>query len=653
MAIRAQLRRVRTSGWWKPRIAAYLVRNAPARRDRSDLPTDDESLRGVAAWLARAQDATGDGGIAGRYRLAGGWTSSYPETTGYTIPTLLTLATVLEDDQFRERAERCVDFLLSVQLECGGFPGLEIADNRTRPSPFNTAQILHGLECWYRATGVAHVLDPIRRAAGWMCDVQDADGCWRKHWYRELACSYSAHAACWLADAGDTLGERRFLDAAERNLHWVLAQYHPRTGWFDRTGFSDEDHHRRRAHTHTIAYTLDGVDRLSQRFDVAEGIAAVQTAAEQLLLRLERSRTLAGVLNHEWRAESDYVCLTGNAQIALIWLRLARFTADLRYANAAFKAIDQVKRSQLLQHPDPGIRGGIPGSSPVGGAYIQYALPNWAAKFFADALCAKRRCLNQWLDTVPSAVDHQPDARSQMIVSTGPTAQRVVVYTTRISPTFARLAARWIERRFSPALVVIETGPSSAARRWASSLRRRDDDAERICRWHGWRAVCATSVNAPAAIAAVGRVAPDLAVAAGSGILRESILSVPTIGTLGAHMGLLPQRRGMNVAEWSLLLGQPVGCSVFWIDKGIDTGPIVATSTVDAGECETVAQLRERVNDAQLTLLDDLLREMVEHGRAPVPAKQLPEEGRQYFRMHQDLLQAVQKRLEHNRQIRT
>lgn len=652
MAIRAQLRRVRTSGWWKPRIAAYLVRNAPARRDRSDLPTDDESLRGVAAWLARAQDATGDGGIAGRYRLAGGWTSSYPETTGYTIPTLLTLATVLEDDQFRERAERCVDFLLSVQLECGGFPGLEIADNRTRPSPFNTAQILHGLECWYRATGVAHVLDPIRRAAAWMCDVQDADGCWRKHWYRELACSYSAHAACWLADAGDTLGERRFLDAAERNLHWVLAQHYPRTGWFDHTGFSDEDHHRRRAHTHTIAYTLDGVDRLSRRFDVAEGIAAVQTAAEQLLLRLERSRTLAGVLNHEWRAESDYVCLTGNAQIALIWLRLARFTADLRYANAAFKAIDQVKRSQLLQHPDPGIRGGIPGSSPVGGAYIQYALPNWAAKFFADALCAKRRCLNQWLDAVPSAVDHQPDARSQMIVSTGPTAQRVVVYTTRISPTFARLAARWIERRFSPALVVIETGPSSAARRWASSLRRRDDDAARICRLRGWRAIRATSVNAPAAIAAVGRVAPDLAVAAGSGILRESILSVPTIGTLGAHMGLLPQLRGMNVAEWSVLLGQPVGCSVFWIDNGIDTGPIVATSTLDTGECETVARLRERVNDAQLALLDDVMREIVEHGRAPAPANQLPQEGRQYFRMHPDLLQIVQKLLQQNRQIR-
>jgi len=268
------------------------------------------------------------------------------------------------------------------------------------------------------------------------------------------------------------------------------------------------------------------------------------------------------------------------------------------------------------------------------------------------ACCAKRRFLNEWIDAVPSAVNHQPDARSQTIVSTGPTTPPVVVYTTRISPTFARLAARWIERRFSPALVVIETGASSLARRWASSLRRRDDDAERICRLHGWRAVRATSVNAASAIEAVGRVVPDLAVAAGSGILRESILSVPTIGTLGAHMGLLPQLRGMNVAEWSLLLGQPVGCSVFWIDKGIDTGPVVATAAVDIAGCETVARVRERVNDAQIALLDDVLREIVEHRRAPAPAKQLLEDGRQYFRMHADLLQVVEKRLTQNRQVR-
>ena len=643
MPVRAFLRRVGASGWWKPATAAYLLNQSRAQHTADDLPSDDTSLRAAAAWLGRAQDATADGGISGRYRLAGGWTSSYPETTGYAIPTLLTLAAVLNDDSYRGRAHRGVDFLLSVQLECGGFPGLEIADNRTKPSPFNTAQIIHGLHEWYRATGDIRVLDSIRRAATWLCDVQDDDGPWRKHWYRGLACAYSSHAACWLADAGDTLGERRFLDAAERNLRWVLAQHDPKTGWFDRSGFSEEDHRLRRAHTHTIAYTLDGVLRLSERFGAEQGLAAVRTAGERLLLQSERSGTLAGVLNHEWRPQCRYVCLTGNAQIASVWLRLARSTRDLRYANAAFKGLDEVKRAQHLHHPDPGVRGGIPGSAPIGGEYIQYALPNWAAKFFIDALCAKRACLTDWID----------DARRPRVHGTLPFAVRsaaaqsreltVVVFTTRISPTFAALAARWNDRRFSPALVVIETAGSTRARRWASATRRRSDDTARICRSHRWRHVSVPSAND--AVSAVQSIKPDLAVTAGAGILRAPILSVPRFGTLNAHMGLLPAYRGMNVAEWSALNGDPIGCSVFLLDEGIDTGPVVVTRVVNATGCPTIAELRARVNAAQIDLLDDTLRDIIEKGLTPASSVQAIADGRQYFRMHSDLQRITERAL--------
>ena len=38
---------------------------------------------------------------------------------------------MLGDDSYRERANRCVEFLLSIQLPSGAFPALEIADNRT------------------------------------------------------------------------------------------------------------------------------------------------------------------------------------------------------------------------------------------------------------------------------------------------------------------------------------------------------------------------------------------------------------------------------------------------------------------------------------------------------------------------------------------
>jgi hypothetical protein len=109
---------------WKRSHAALALRFWHARERR--LFDDDVHLTAAAAWLARAQDSTNDGGFAGRYSLKTGWTSSYPETTGYLVPTLLSLRTALNDDSWRDRAKRAIQFLLKVQLPSGAFPGMEI-----------------------------------------------------------------------------------------------------------------------------------------------------------------------------------------------------------------------------------------------------------------------------------------------------------------------------------------------------------------------------------------------------------------------------------------------------------------------------------------------------------------------------------------------
>jgi folate-dependent phosphoribosylglycinamide formyltransferase PurN len=646
MGLGARLRRVRSAGWWKPAAAKYLIQ-AALPQAAENLPSDDLSLRAAAAWLARAQDATTDGGIAGRYRLAGGWSSSYPETTGYAIPTLLTLGDVLSDDQFRERANRSVAFLLSVQLPSGAFPALEVADNRTQPSPFNSAQIAHGLHRWFQATGDRRVLDPMMTAARWIRDTQDADGAWRRHSYLGLACTYSAHAACWLGEIATEFDESSLRACAARNLAWVLQQRDAQTGWFDLCGFSSEDHQARRAHTHTIAYTLAGVLRMSECLQVCEGYEAVHLAAERLLERLERSRTLAGVLDHQWQARASYVCLTGNAQLAVLWLRLAEMTGDLRFANVALKAIDEVKRAQPMASRSDGIRGGVPGSTPAGGDYIPFAFPNWAAKFLIDALCAKRAFINRGMNVAAAPAADDVKSAPPQIAAAGAAAcpRNVVVYTTRISPKFAQLATMWHARRFQPALVVIETGSASVPRQLAARVRRRPDDTVRICRRRRWRYVRVQTVNAPAAIAAVARAEPSLAVHAGAGILRQAVLAQPRLGTLGAHMGILPRYRGMNVAEWSALYKDAVGCSVFWMDEGIDTGPIIATHRVDVAGCRSIAELRARVDTMQLTELDATLRSIVEDGIVPSSREQRGEEGRQFFRMHRDLRSTLEERL--------
>ena len=115
--------------------------------------TDEDHLRAAPQWLAAAQDSQFDGGVAGRYQLGRGWISSYPETTGYIVPTFVSLNRALPQAGFRQRAERAVQSLLSVQLPEGGFPGLEIAYNRVTPSVFNTGQLLHGLTAWHREAG--------------------------------------------------------------------------------------------------------------------------------------------------------------------------------------------------------------------------------------------------------------------------------------------------------------------------------------------------------------------------------------------------------------------------------------------------------------------------------------------------------------------
>jgi hypothetical protein len=392
--LRSLFRTLRAAGAWKPGVARLLLAqliNGPRRR--SERYSEKDRLGGAVSWLERAQDVTGDGGFCGRYHLRTGWTSSYPETTGYIIPTLLRLADYYQDERFLARARQAVRFLLGIQLPSGAFPGGEIADNRTRPSPFNTAQIIHGLVHWHGFSGEAAALEAARRAGEWLLGMQDPDGAFRRGFYGDVAATYSAHLACWLAELGRHTGESRFLEAARKNVDWVLSRRDPQTGWIDGCGFWAEDHGRRKAVTHTIAYTLWGLLTSSEILGRKDGIEAVRQAATGIMSRLEQSRWLPGELDWRWDAAASYACLTGNCQIAILWLRLAVLDQDRRFFHAAEQAIGLVSRAQLLDHQDPNLRGGIPGSDPIWGAYISLALPNWAAKYYIDALLDKSEIL--------------------------------------------------------------------------------------------------------------------------------------------------------------------------------------------------------------------------------------------------------------------
>src|SRR5437588_11178042 len=124
---------------------------AEHRRDRLGLPIRDpgteRAIEEGIAWLCRAQDhsASQDGGVARDFSLVTGWSTSYPETTGFIVPTLLAYAKLRRDETMRQRAKRMLDWLVSIQFPDGGFQGGAIGCKPVVPVAFNTGMILPGL----------------------------------------------------------------------------------------------------------------------------------------------------------------------------------------------------------------------------------------------------------------------------------------------------------------------------------------------------------------------------------------------------------------------------------------------------------------------------------------------------------------------------
>lgn len=368
---------------------------AEREADLAGLPETDPGLeiciKEAVDWLCRAQDnsTSADGGVARDFSLLNGWNSSYPETTGYIIPTLITYARIANDDELLMRAKRMLDWLVSIQFPDGGFQGSVIGATPVVPVTFNTGQILLGL-----AAGAAEFGDkyrePMRRAADWLVETQDEDGCWRSHrspFAEPSDKAYETHVSWGLFEAARLEPGSGYARAALSNIGWALSLQND-NGWFRDCCLSDADNPL----THTIGYVLRGVIE-AFRFSGDERYldAAIKTA-DGLIGAVKADGELPGRLDENWTGTVDWSCLTGNVQIAACWLILFKHTGDIRYLDAAAAANKFVRRTLNVDGP-PETRGAVKGSFPVSGGYCTYEYPNWAAKFFIDSLLLEQDVL--------------------------------------------------------------------------------------------------------------------------------------------------------------------------------------------------------------------------------------------------------------------
>ncbi|MEM7501101.1 MAG: hypothetical protein AAF417_03625 [Pseudomonadota bacterium] len=369
--------------WWQlPKEAKQ-----EDRIDRAGLPEADPGIDACVQasidWLLNSQkmSTTTDGGSSRHFSLIDGWGSSYPETTGYIVPTLIDYAKRSQRSDVMESARKMADWLVSIQFEEGGFQG-GLVDALPRVQvTFNTGQILMGLSAAAAEWGEPYRAS-MNRAATWLVETQDSDGCWRKYPTPFAAPGekvYETHVAWGVFEAARVEGSEAYADAAFANVRWAMTHQRD-NGWMAECCLTDPDYPL----THTLGYCLRGLVEANRYRSDPEVLASAMKLAKGLQSAIHENGHLPGCLDSEWKGAVDWVCLTGSVQIAHSFLLLAQATGDDSLADAGFR-LNQFVRRTVRVDGEEGVRGGVKGSFPVSGGYGHFQYLNWAAKFMIDS----------------------------------------------------------------------------------------------------------------------------------------------------------------------------------------------------------------------------------------------------------------------------
>jgi rhamnogalacturonyl hydrolase YesR len=356
-----------------------------------------ERADAAVAWLLRAQDASADRGVSmGYYPLdpeawGRGWMPSYPETTGYIMQSLLAYAEQRGGrDDLVERAMEMARWEISIQMPDGAVMGGHLRPpEERRPAAFNTGMVLQGWTAAYRATGDAAVLEAARRAGDWLAADQGDDGHYRTHGAMVPDArikTYNSLCSWALYRLGEDTGDERYRKAAVRNIAATVGVQRP-SGWFAHNCLT----HPETPLLHTIGYTLQGVLEVGILSGEKRFIEAARRGAAPLLRRISRKGLIRGRFREDWTPAARWSCLTGNAQLAVVLYRLFEVTGDNAFLDAAHRLTNFLKALQRLDTGDSGIDGAIAGSFPIFGGYMTAAFPNWATKYYLDALLAQER----------------------------------------------------------------------------------------------------------------------------------------------------------------------------------------------------------------------------------------------------------------------
>jgi len=178
-----------------------------------------------------------------------------------------------------------------------------------------------------------------------------------------------------------------------------------------------------------------------------------------------------------------------------------------------------------------------------------------------------------------------------------------------------RVAAEAIAQTPGWTLAAVATLPPELAARHSDFV-----DLAPLAARYGAALLPVAQCNAPEFLETVQSVAADMVFVIGwSQICGPGFRSAAGGRVVGYHPAPLPRLRGRAVIPWTILLDEKItASSLFWIDDGIDSGPLLAQRFFHVVPDETAATLYAK----HMAALDAMLRELLPRlAQGPVPGE--------------------------------
>lgn len=306
---------------------------------------------------------------------------SYPEVTGYYIPTLMRWG-------FVELAVSYAEWLCMIQHSDGAW----YDTNGNNPYVFDTAQILKGLLAVRGRLDAADMA--IRKGCDWILSNIDESGRLttpsKDEWGEEGICTELIHLYCLspLLEAADVFGEEKYRSAAEKAADYYIENHGEEIQEFG-------------CLSHFYAYIMEAL------CDIGRKEIAVEPMGKLAQILDEKGYVPA-------YKEVDWVCSTGMFQLAIVWYKLG----DLIHGNKA------LNYAAGLQNESGGWYGSYPMTNAPKAtdrkAYPDYFADSeisWAVKYFLDAMYFRNRLEFEHQASIFKDSIDQTDGRYQVVLS--------------------------------------------------------------------------------------------------------------------------------------------------------------------------------------------------------------------------------------------